>query len=335
MEQPIKPASQENLTGSSNDVNIESLKREVVLKSGKYTFMRPGISIRLTYPTPIQELGKYIADIFEKYFDFIKPTALSTYLSGDGTWKKMSKKRLDKDLKELRNIPKHYEFVEYHYGHEAIASVGDYGIHFIGTNLGNERPPLEECLLLLEFPHNFFEKISVKHFIDFVTDIVEVHPFGSGIVGYSFKHLLMTFRGKAFDAIGELALRYIGFDINSDFAMSNSRRHIYNVSWLTLLGDAIMEELTGEQTLRGEQILRSMLPSSLQIHRIKTGLLIQAAPYPIIGNIEQGAKDALPLKHLAAITRQLRIRPTNLGPDISFNEPWLTRFDNLKLEDNI
>lgn len=307
-------------------LELESLKREVIRRSGTYTMVRPGISIRLTYPTPIQKLGIAIADIIEKYLDFIKPATLSTYLASNGEWKKITQKILNRDLKELRSIPKKYEFVEYHYGHGTPASVGDYGIHFVGSNLNDhEWKPLEENLLLLEFPYNLFEKIAIKNFIDFITNIAEVHPFGSGTVGYSFKHLHLTFRNEAFDAISTLATQYIGFDINSDTARRYSRDHIYNVSWLTLLGNTIVEKLNGEN------FIRATLPSTIQLHSIKTGLILQAADYPIVGDMNLGAKDLASLQSIAALTRQLRIATENLGPGGDFTKYWLSRFDNLTL----
>lgn len=302
-------------------MNIESLKREIVRPSGTYVALRSGITLRLTYPTPIQALGSAIADILEQYMAFIQPDALNTYLAADGTWKKLSLKILNRDLGELRAIPRRYEFVEYHYGHGVSASVGDYGIHFVGSNLGKKRPPLEENLLLLEFPADFLERRSPQAFIDFVFRVTERFPFGSGVAGYSFQHLHMTFRGAAHEAISEFAPRYIGFDIDSDSAARFSRGCVYNVSWLTLLGSALVGNLGGTEAIRSE------LPASIELIPSKMGLIMKAAEKPMIGDVNHGAEDAAPLRSLAKLTRGFRIAAEDLGPHGDFAERWLSRFD--------
>lgn len=302
-------------------MDFESLKREVVRRSGTYVMMRPGITLRLSYPTSIQKLGPAIADILEAYQQFIKPAALTTYLSANGAWKTMAPRILSRDLTEFRSIPARYEFVEKHYGEGEPSHVGEYGAHFIGTDLGAERPPLEENLLLLEFPYDFVTLRSPAAFVAFVAKVAALHPFGSGVAGYSFRHLHLTYRNEAFEAIGELAPRYTGFDIDSDTARRYSRGHVYNVSWLTLLGAELVSELGGNDKLRSE------LPASVQLHPVKTGLIIQAAELPIVGDVNQGEGDTVPLRAVARLTRRLRVQAENLGPPGDFAARWLTRFD--------
>jgi hypothetical protein len=300
---------------------FESLVKELVLRSGTYVMVRPGITLRLSYPEPIQTLGPAIASVLEQYLQFIGPESLQTYLASSGTWKALSKGGLTKNLRELRSIPRHYEFVEYHYGHGTPANVGDYGAHFKGWNLANEDYPLRENLLLLEFPANFFERKPVDQFVDFVAAVASSHPFGSGGAGYSFKNLHLSFRDQAFAAIGAMAPRYVGFDIDSDTASNHSRGFVYNVSWLTLLGTEIVQKLGGPEKIAGE------LAPGIQVRNLPTGVMIRAAASPIVGDVNRGAEDAAPLVHLAGVTRPVRMGPHNLGPLGDFAERWLARFD--------
>jgi len=302
-------------------MNFEPLVQTIKLRSGTYVMVRPGLTLRLSYPEPIQTLGSTIAAIIEKYLDFIKPEALGTYLSTNG-WKKLTARIVGRDLAELRAIKPSYEFVEYHYGHGDPSNVGDYGVHFTGSHLRNDVWPEEENLLLLQFPHDFLSKRGVDAFIEFVTTVASSHPFGSGVAGYGFHQLYLTFSNEAWNAIAAMAPRYIGFDIDSDGARHDSKGRVYNVSWLTLLGSALADSLGGAAGLR------NALPESIGVRPLPTGVLLRAADQPIIGDVNRGADDVEPLRLLAQVTRPLRLSVPNLGPDEDrFAERWLNRFD--------
>lgn len=302
-------------------MDFSSLLRQVHLRSGTYVMLRPGITLRLSYPEPIQTLGPHIADILESYMQFISPEVLGIYLASNGAWKVLPKRVLARDLEELRSIPPHYEFVEYHYGHGEPSHVGHYGAHFVGSHLRNVSAPHEENLLLLEFPHDLLEKRSPDTFIDYVTNVANRHPFGSGLAGYAFKHLHLTFRDEAFASIRQLAPRYIGFDISSDSAAEYSRDRVYNVSWLTLLGTHLVAELGGTDAIR------AALPRSIGILPLRGGVLLRASEQPIVGDVNRGAQDVAPLRAMAALTRSLRLKAPNVGPGVDFTAEWLARLD--------
>lgn len=298
-----------------------SLVRENRLQSGSYVMIRPGLTLRLSYPEPIQKLGPYVAEVIQQYLEFIRPESLHTYLASNGTWKSLSPATLKRNLTELRAVPKKYEFVEYHYGHGQPAHVGQYGLHFTGSNLAGDTWPLEENLLLLEFPHDFIEQRSPEPLVEFAAKVASGHPFGSGSLGYSFRHLHLTHTSQAYEEIARMAPRFIGFDIDSERARLYSRGRLYNVSWVTLLGVALVERLGGVDGIR------AALPAPLQVGLIDTGVLVRAAERPIIGDVNQGAEDAAPLRALAALTRGVRVDAPSLGPTGDFAERWLSRFD--------
>jgi hypothetical protein len=100
-----------------------ALVRTTTRNTGTFVMVRPGVTLALTFPEPIQSLGPHVAHMVEMFLDFIALDGLNTYLSSNG-WKRVGKNTLAKDRAELRSIPKRYEFVEYHYGQGEPANVG-------------------------------------------------------------------------------------------------------------------------------------------------------------------------------------------------------------------
>jgi TseV toxin immunity protein TsiV len=309
---------------SARDIimDFDKLNRKIKLRSGEYTFVSPGISICLFYAEPIQTLGPFIAEIFESYISFIPPNSLQAYLASDGAWKGISTRVINSILKRLRSIPPDYEFFEFHVTQGAPGNVGEHGVHFVGSHLADDDEPLETNILLLEFPIDLLNSVPVDNFIEFVIKVAKIREFDSGIAGCAFKHLLLTLRSEAFEAICQMAMRYLGFDISYDMARLSNKGQIYNLSWLTLLGPQIITRLGGKEAIR------NALPPMMQVMDSNGGIIIRASELPIIGDVNRGALDIEPLSHLAQLTGKARMSSEEFligGPD--FGEKWLTRFD--------
>jgi hypothetical protein len=297
---------------------LEELERRLVRKGTEYIFLRPGITLCLFYAEPACTLGPAVADIFEKYMAFIPAGALQTYLAADGSWKKMDKRVLNKTLSALRSIGA-IDFAEVHFGEEPAANVGKYGVHFKASPLQDTFYPRETCVLYLEFPVELPEPDAL---VEFVKSVASVRECDSGHCGYAFKNLQMTFRHQAFDEIGKLAMRYIGFDVSNDQVRRHARGCVCNVSWLNLFGRGILSQLGGPTKVQQE------LSDAMELGEVGPGIIVRSAELPMVGDRNRGATDVGPLRRLAKITRPLRVEVANLGPDDpSFAEHWLSRFD--------
>jgi hypothetical protein len=177
-------------------------------------------------------------------------------------------------------------------------------------------------MLYLEFPDDLFESVSVDDFIAFVVRVGAIREFDSGYCGYAFKHLFMSLLDESFLDISHNAMRYIGFDISSDGFLLYARNRVCNISWLTLFGKKITEDLGGVSSIQ------KALPTSMKILKTGSGILIRAAEMPIVGDVNRGAVDIAPLMALAKLTKSLRAQVDNLGPDDpAFAERWMSRFD--------
>ena len=200
--------------------------------------------------------------------------------------------------------------------------MGGYGAHFYGSPLNDEFYPLEDCILYLEFPADLSEFTDVDQFLEFVKKVALLCEFDSGYCGYAFKHLQMSLRHEAFEAIGKMAMRYIGFDICNDVVRLVARGRVCNLSWLTLFGNQITAKLGGANEIRKN------LPDVMNVFEFGSSVMIRATDAPIVGDVNRGAIDAGPLRRLSEITLNLRVETPNLGPDDpDFAERWLSRFD--------
>jgi hypothetical protein len=119
-------------------------------------------------------------------------------------------------------------------------------------------------------------------------------------------------------------MRYIGLDISNFLIRLVGRGRVSNLSWINLFGKEITDKLGGVEHIR------SQLPESFRVAAIGPSTIIRVADVPIIGDVNRGAKDALVLRKLSELTKDLRIVRKNLGPDDEdFAGRWLSRFDNL------
>ena len=305
-------------------MDLDQITTRIVKGGVEYTIVRPGISLCLLYGESAVTLAPAVARILEQYIRFVPPASLQTYLTADGTWKKMNSRTLDTTLRTLRSISPD-EYAEFHFGQEPVRNVGDFGAHFYAGPLEKSRPT-RDAALYLEFPADV-TAFTLDQLVDFVRAIACSHPFDSGHCGYAFKNLQMSLRREAFKAIGRMAMRYIGFDVSNDLVRLEARGRVCNVSWLTLLGREITAKLGGV----GE--LRRQLADAVDVAECGTGTVIRATSVPIVGDVNRGAKEIAMLRRLAEITRSVRVEADNLGPDDpNFAHRWLNRFEALEVQ---
>lgn len=305
-------------------MNFDDISGRAVINGAEYTYVRAGLTLCLFYSRPAATIGPAIADVFEAYKNFIPEGALQSYLSQDGTWKKTTTRTFNTVLAKLRP-PKPFPIMDFYFGQEPLASVGNYGAYYKADALADDFFPHNSNVLYLEFPAHVSDFTTIDQFLAFVVKVAQIGEFDSGFCGHAFNHLHMTFLREAFLAIGKMAMRYIGFDVNYDYIRRYARGHVCNLSWLNLFGGAITAKLGGVEKIRKD------LPKSMKIMELGSGVLIRAAEAPIVGDVNRGAADAFPLRKLAELTRPLRVEIQNLGPENpEFAQRWLARFDNLE-----
>jgi hypothetical protein len=111
------------------------------------------------------------------------------------------------------------------------------------------------------------------------------------------------------------------------------RRHgIKGANWLTVLGDRYLAELGGVEKVSADL---AAMDSRFVVHRYEGGALIQAGPYPVLGDVQRDLWPELVVK-LSKYLKPIRITTHRsfhyANPGVRFNkltsEAWLRRFDD-------
>jgi hypothetical protein len=129
--------------------------------------------------------------------------------------------------------------------------------------------------------------------------------------------------------------KYIGLDVQVDVDFSMETESVHNrikcVNWLTVLGDAILEELGGLA------VVKSALEPECTLHPYPGGVIIQAGEAPRLGDVDApGSSELLmPYRKVASLTKPVRFMDYEsylfrVGKPLVGKEEakkWVSRFD--------
>jgi hypothetical protein len=301
-------------------LTLEQLLLQLKMRSGEYCGARTGVTLVLYYGKSMGELAPTVSRLVELYFSAIPPGAIRSMQGSTGVWREFAKQNLNTRVRKLAAQGMDYDSI--HLSSGEPGNVGDYGFHFFGTDLSHfDFSPREACSCVLEFPLVALSAEQRGRFEDFVATAGEVEPLESGYAGYAFKHLARTWREQAMPWISQRAPRFLGVDISNDSFTRVARRRVVNVSWITLLGRPLVDELGGEAQIR------SQLSPEIRLRQLASGLAIVAGEVPPIGDVNRGLHDLQWLKEVAALTRPVRASlQIGFGSE-TFRRTWPNRLD--------
>ena len=299
---------------------LEGLTLRLKARSGEYCAARTGVTLVLYYGKSMRDMAAPLTKLLDAYFAVIPDGSIRSILSQSGVWREFTKAGLAMRVRKLASEGTDFTSINLSSGDPS--HVGEYGLHFFGTDLSNfDVSPREACSCTFEFPLSVL-KLEYRHlFESFVAEICDLEPFESGYAGYAFKHLTRSWRDQALAWIAQKAPRFLGLDISYDTFSAAARRRVVNVSWITLLGHPLVKELGGEAQIR------SQLSPEIRLRNLESGLAIIAGDVPPIGDVNRGAQDLQLLKEVAALTRPVRISMEIGFGSESFRRNWLSRFD--------
>jgi hypothetical protein len=290
-----------------------------------YTVVRPGLALAVYYATPLHKMVEAVEAMIDAFLMQIPENSI-TAICGTTSWSKFSTAGLKRQLKRLQSKDVDYTNIDLGSG-DLLASEGPYGLHVNGGNLANTLVrPNNTNVIYFEFPPDELSRVGSASMVEWVVGIVESHPFESAQFGFSFNQLQRTWTQEADSFVGNLAMSLQGFDVLEPALARVARGYLPNCSWLTILGEGLLEQLGGTQ-----QLSKTFGPE-IEQRLLKGGVLVQSGDSPAIGDVDGRSEDLRLIRVVAQATRPVRIvnrasNPVLLYGSESFRSNWLNRFD--------
>lgn len=293
---------------------------------------RPGLSLTLYSDESLHALAPAICSLLIAYLNQVGDDVLQTCFNDEGQARPLSSAILNRDKKRLLSVAESTKAIILEYGSDPEGWVGEYGFSFYGADFSHYLYDEERAnYLRLDFPFDFLERSGLDAFLDFVGLALAMAPIHFANAGFTFQRSSAT-SNDATRAVNRLLPRYAGFDPGFKNAMDYMRGHAFMAHWLTFLGPGLVASVGGSSQIE-------IAVQGAEVRTVGGGLLIRAACYPPLGDVNQGALD---MGLIPAVSRLLE--PVRAGIE-AFGEPttkfdgaaWIKRLDGLATQpwDNV
>ena len=170
-----------------------------------------------------------------------------------------------------------------------------------------------------------------QDFVALAAELTRKLAFTSGYGGFSFnlaEESDLQSIGKVRSAA--LSHRWYGIDVESlSTTIYAVRQGLKSAGWLTLVGSRWLA------TLGGTEALTAVLPAAITVHPLPSGVLIQAGPRPLMGDVNR-QEDLGPYRAVGRVLAPIRSpeHPRYLfkealeNEDDGWTQQWLARFDH-------
>jgi hypothetical protein len=312
--------------------DLDKLTRIRTYEGEDVVVLRPGIAITMYSQAEVGEVMIAAADVLEAYLDFVPPGAIAALYEppsdeySPGEYVQFNSSTRRDLLDDLRAGPPSldvggdgFELTATSNGH-----AGDYGamlgaINFTDADVANK----VTSLLRLELPWNLLDTIEVDEPVDFFERVTKLFPFCSGNAGLSFIYTI-SYTTPAKEELQKLMPRFHGFDCDYNTAQLRMRGKSPPAHWLNFLDADLVAALGGEEALRSKL-------SECEVRSVSGGVLIRAAKFPPVVDVNRQGTDIGCLPSVARVLRPVRFdKATFVGlPDAQSGQAWLDRFDDL------
>ena len=262
----------------------------------------PCFSIIIQYDVPLWQNSKAIAEIINKYVNFIPDNVLNTTLSARGTYKKFTQNAFNRGQKKLieiypnekrchekiycGNLENPYDVAGYFFA-ELSARIGDPENYSPSDKNNNNQ-------LILGFPISYINNLGLSALEDFYKSILTECEVNSSYVGY-YLAKGCSLQGITWKDIDPLKVSdkydYFMLDVTNGW---DDRNKISQISWLNYYGKSITK------TLGGINSLKESLPKNTEVEQFLDGVLIKTSETPLYGSKqvnEDGYKSLLKCIH--------------------------------------
>jgi Type VI immunity for VRR-NUC len=147
-----------------------------------------------------------------------------------------------------------------------------------GFEINNLQPTLglaRASHVMVRFPVETDE----KELLQMTTRLADLFPYYTGSAGYFFS-FVESKKPLAFDQIWAWSRRFWGVEVlDLQSASWEILNGIYGINWLTLIGNEMMSSKLDKVDLTSQR------HPTLDIRPLRHGLLVQAGPHPILGDM--------------------------------------------------
>ena len=255
-------------------------------------------------------------DFYNKAMEILKPELRYVLIDGNGRYKKITAKT--------------YEMLPYWASEDSPTRV-TMGVHMDGGDTPESRSDHsfyfseggDGCLRMM-VPVEFMLD-NPQGFVDLAVQMCRRLKFETGQGGFSL-HIHHDY-GSSYDKhLRNLSHRFLGLDIGKPSSWFDAFiKGVKTVSWLTLVGDRLLNKIGGRDGLREK------FTSDIKIHDLDHGVIIQAGPKPTLGDVKAG-DDISYYRRVSRVLEPIRFAPEALrrsGVVGGRNKTrrWIARFD--------
>lgn len=286
----------------------------------------PAISFFFYFSQPAREIASFAARAINLYDAYTGNNKLKQYMSKNGTWRNLSKRKYDKDIALLNNYPKDLLAVILEYNshdnpHE-YGLPGEYGVYMFLRDKPLETAPLGTNLIRFDFNGADITLDNVENFVQFYFSLLKLLPFQSSNAGYAYKRVSQS-ENKASPGVNRKIARYYGFDPGYEPVRRKMLDHVFSAHWLNAIDNGLVDRLGGY-----EYIAESLTQSHLT--KFENGVAIRGSRMPPIGDVNKGATDIGCIPEIARLLEPLRTEVHALGEPEFDAQNWLARYDQME-----
>ena len=268
------------------------------------------------YVYPLKSNRDGALDFYHNALEILKPELRYVLIDGNGRYKKVTAKTYEMlPYWASDDCPTRLSMSVRLDGGDTPESRSDYSFFFKEGGDG--------CLRMI-VPVEFMLD-NPKGFVELAVQMCRRLRFETGQAGFSL-HMHEDYHSPG-SHIRAVSQRFLGIDIGTPMYWSGKLiKGVKTVSWLTLVGDRLLEKLGGRDGLR-ERLL-----TDIPVHDLDHGVIIQAGPKPTLGDVNAGY-DISYYRRVSRVLEPIRVPPETLGRhnDIggtNNTRRWMARFDN-------
>jgi hypothetical protein len=245
-----------------------------------YLVIRDGLTLCFYMHRSHRGLGPQVLQALEVFTRALPPRTLTLYPDMEGYWRDLDSGAWERIQRNL--LEDEYSFVTL-----ACESNGlpDFRFEYQGISLEDPGPfddPGRSCMATFQLPTEYLEQHGAAQVRELAIQLATWLPLTSGYASLSFNSI--TSPGGVIRRTGSLCFRHPGMDLPDDTVSNDIGTRVRNAYWLTFLGQPVLGELGGVESLRARLAVPGTTVQQLEGARA----IVTLGQWPDAGDLEAG-----------------------------------------------